>query len=112
MLAIKRFRRDLEDPNSLLEALGRRVRLVSQAGGESDQTHEPSPLSSGDTDKGDNQGNWSELFKLHAPDLICRRSLEGSVGRNSYSINLCIFIDLGSYSPGPRASNGESAAAV
>lgn len=64
MLAIRRFRRDLEDPNGLLEALGRRVRLVAQTARETNQVQASYPSSFGDPDttpQSDNQGNCFAL---------------------------------------------------
>lgn len=40
MLAVRRFRRDLEDPNGLLEVLGKRARLTSLKNG-GDHTNSP-----------------------------------------------------------------------
>lgn len=42
MVAVRRFRKELEDPNGVLEALGRRVRLVAlTAGGDRDSAVVP-----------------------------------------------------------------------
>ncbi|KAF8496654.1 hypothetical protein JB92DRAFT_3125972 [Gautieria morchelliformis] len=71
MLAVRRFRRDLEDPNGLLAALGRRVRLALTGSGDRDskhiQSYPPSSVEDANsTSSSDSQGRWAEIRRASA----------------------------------------------
>jgi hypothetical protein len=68
MLAVRRFRRDLEDPNALLAALGRRVRLAlaGSVDRDSKQVQASGPPNSDEdpnsTSQSDSQGDYPALL--------------------------------------------------